>query len=51
MKHSEFVGTGVAMITPFRNGEIDFENIERIVEYIIGGGVGAVDLQALEDVG
>jgi len=39
MKHSQFVGTGVAMITPFRNGEIDFQTIERIVEHIIGGGV------------
>ena len=39
MKHTEFVGTGVAMITPFRNGEIDFPAIERIVEYIIDGGV------------
>ncbi|MEM9545682.1 MAG: 4-hydroxy-tetrahydrodipicolinate synthase [Bacteroidota bacterium] len=39
MKHSEFIGTGVAMVTPFRNGEIDFPTIERIVEYIIEGGV------------
>ena len=39
MKHSQFVGTGVAMITPFKDGEVDFSTIERIVEHLISGGV------------
>ena len=42
MKHSQFVGTGVAMITPFENGEVDFATIERIVEHLIGGGVNYI---------
>ncbi len=39
MKHSQFVGTGVAMITPFKNGEVDYPTIERIIEHLIAGGV------------
>jgi 4-hydroxy-tetrahydrodipicolinate synthase len=42
MKHSQFVGTGVAMITPFENNEIDFDTIERIIEYLIEGGVNYI---------
>lgn len=34
-----FIGTGVALITPFRNGEIDFESYECIIEHVIAGGV------------
>ena len=35
-----FQGTGVAMITPFKNDtSIDFKALERVVEHIIGGGV------------
>jgi 4-hydroxy-tetrahydrodipicolinate synthase len=39
MKHIQFIGTGVAMITPFKNGEIDFPTIEGIIEHLINGGV------------
>lgn len=39
MKHTQFVGTGVAMITPFVNGEVDYPSIERIIEHLIDGGV------------
>jgi len=39
MKHTQFVGTGVAMITPFTKGEVDYATIERIVEHLIEGGV------------
>lgn len=39
MKHSQFVGTGVAMITPFKNGEVDYPTIERIIEHLIEGGI------------
>jgi 4-hydroxy-tetrahydrodipicolinate synthase len=35
-----FQGTGVAMITPFKNDtSIDFKALERVVEHIISGGV------------
>ncbi|MDF1698446.1 MAG: 4-hydroxy-tetrahydrodipicolinate synthase [Saprospiraceae bacterium] len=42
MKHSQFIGTGVAMITPFKNGAVDYQTIERIVEYLIEGGVNYI---------
>lgn len=42
MKHSQFVGTGVAMITPFINNEIDYNTIERIIEHLIDGGVNYI---------
>ena len=32
-------GTGVALVTPFINGKIDYETLERIIEYTIDGGV------------
>jgi len=39
MKHSQYIGTGVAMITPFKNGSVDFPVIEKIIEYLIDGGI------------
>lgn len=36
---NQFRGTGVALITPFRNGKIDFADLERIINYNIEGGV------------
>ncbi len=36
---NKFRGTGVAIITPFRNGEIDFEAMTRIIDHVISGGV------------
>jgi 4-hydroxy-tetrahydrodipicolinate synthase len=38
MVKSKFTGTGVAMITPFKNGEIDFESMSKIIDHIINGG-------------
>ena len=36
----KFRGTGVAMITPFKNdSSIDFKSLEKVVEHIIRGGV------------
>jgi len=32
-------GTGVALVTPFKNGAIDWEDLERIIEYVTTGGV------------
>lgn len=35
-----FKGTGVALVTPFKSdGSIDWEDLERIVEHVIAGGV------------
>ncbi len=34
-----FKGTGVALITPFKNGQIDFESYEKIIEHVISGDV------------
>ncbi len=39
MKHKKFVGTGVAVVTPFKRGKVDFVALERIVRYVIEGGV------------
>lgn len=33
-------GTGVALVTPFKNnGDIDWEDLERIIEHVLSGGV------------
>lgn len=39
MKHKQYIGTGVALITPFRNGKVDYNVLERIINYVIDGGV------------
>lgn len=39
---SKFLGTGVALITPFDGEEIDFESLERVIEHVIAGGVDYV---------
>lgn len=37
---NKFRGLGVAMVTPFnQSGEIDFPAVEKLVNYLIGGGV------------
>ena len=36
---SKFTGTGVAIITPFRNGAIDFEAMSKVIDHVINGGV------------
>jgi 4-hydroxy-tetrahydrodipicolinate synthase len=37
MIQSKFVGTGVAIITPFKNNEIDFASMSKIIDHIIEG--------------
>jgi 4-hydroxy-tetrahydrodipicolinate synthase len=37
MIQSKFVGTGVAIITPFKNNEIDFDAMSKIIDHIIDG--------------
>jgi 4-hydroxy-tetrahydrodipicolinate synthase len=34
-----FSGTGVALVTPFNDGKIDFNGLERLIEHVISGGV------------
>ncbi len=38
MKNQKFRGTGVAMVTPFKNGKVDFDALENIIEFLIAGG-------------
>lgn len=38
MKHQKFRGTGVALVTPFRNGAIDWKAYEQVIEHVIKGG-------------
>lgn len=43
MNHKKFTGTGVAIVTPFRNdGSIDFKSLGKLLEHIIKGGVNYV---------
>lgn len=42
MKDQRFIGTGVAIITPFRNNEIDFTAMGSLIEYVINGGVNYI---------
>ena len=37
--HQRLSGTGVALVTPFRNGAVDWESLEKIIEHVIAGGV------------
>ncbi|MEZ4941134.1 MAG: 4-hydroxy-tetrahydrodipicolinate synthase [Saprospiraceae bacterium] len=37
--HQRLSGTGVALVTPFRNGVVDWESLEKIIEHVIAGGV------------
>jgi len=37
--HKQLRGTGVALVTPFRNGRIDWEGLEKIIEHVLAGGV------------
>ncbi len=39
MKQQKFRGTGVALVTPFKNKTIDYPTLERIIEHVIAGGV------------
>lgn len=37
--NQKFVGTGVAIVTPFFNNEIDFTALGKIIDHVIEGGV------------
>jgi 4-hydroxy-tetrahydrodipicolinate synthase len=43
MAHKKFSGTGVAIVTPFRNdGSIDFKSLGKLLEHIIRNGVNYI---------
>lgn len=39
MTRPDLFGTGVALITPFKNGAVDFNTLTNIIEHVIKGGV------------
>ncbi|GLR18060.1 4-hydroxy-tetrahydrodipicolinate synthase [Portibacter lacus] len=39
MKDSKYTGTGVAIITPFKNQKVDFDALTTVVNHVIRGGV------------
>lgn len=39
MKQHKFRGTGVALVTPFRDHQVDFPALARVIEHVIAGGV------------
>lgn len=42
MSNEKYTGTGVAVITPFKNQKIDFEALTEIIDHVINGGVGYI---------
>ena len=38
----KFKGTGVAIITPFSDGKVDFPALEKVIEHVIEGGVNFI---------
>jgi len=41
-KHTVFTGAAVAIITPFRDGKVDYDALGRIIEFQIKGGTDAI---------
>lgn len=37
--HQRFRGTGVALVTPFKNDRIDWDGLEKVIEHAVAGGV------------
>ena len=42
MKQPVFTGSGVAVITPFADGQIDFPALGRLLDFQLSGGTDAV---------
>ena len=42
MKKTVFTGSGVALITPFKNGEVDFESLGELLQYHIDNSTDAI---------
>lgn len=43
-KTTIFKGVGTAIITPFKNGKIDYSSLDGVIDFQIKGGVGAIIL-------
>ena len=39
---NSFIGTGVAIVTPFSNGEIDYDSLRDVVDHVVNGGVNYI---------
>lgn len=39
MENRVYRGTGVAVVTPFKNQEVDYDALTRIIRYVVDGGV------------
>lgn len=39
MNAIDLSGTGVALVTPFKNGAVDYDSLTRIIDHVIEGGV------------
>ena len=42
MKDQRFIGTGVAIITPFKDNEVDYPSLANIIDHVINGGVNYI---------
>lgn len=42
MKNTIFTGAATAIITPFKNGEVDYEAFERLIDWQIESGISAI---------
>lgn len=42
MKDQRFIGTGVAIITPFKDNEVDYPSLANIIDHVIIGGVNYI---------
>lgn len=44
MKTPVFTGSSVAIVTPFRNGNVDFEKLSELIDFQIAGGTNAITI-------
>lgn len=44
MKTPVFTGSSVAIVTPFRDGKVDFEKLSELIEFQIAGGTAAITI-------
>lgn len=42
MSHTNFEGIFVPNVTPFKDGEIDYDSLDRLVDYLVGQGVNGI---------
>ncbi|MBP0963116.1 MAG: dihydrodipicolinate synthase family protein, partial [Oscillospiraceae bacterium] len=42
MKNTVFTGAATAIITPFKNGQVDYEAFGKLIEFQIAGGIDAI---------